>query len=569
MKRILPSVALVLLSLLSALIFYKNAPAQDGVTSRSDQAKNTAGAAGRGAAPRSSPVVGDEITELKAVVADQQKRIEQLEQMVGDQQKLIEQALHISAPTINENKARAAAGVPAREPDQPAAIAPIGKGKADEASPLSLRVGKVSITPYGFLELTTIFRDHDIGSGLTTNFGNIAFSNTVAGHLSEFRFTAQNSRLGARFDAHVGGFDLLGLVETDFAGFSPGNAAVTTNSDGLRVRLGWVDLRKDKWEILGGQSWSLITPNRKGTSPIPSDIFSTQNVDPSIQIGLTWARQPQFRVIFHANRAITAAVSLEAAEQYGGGSGGAGAITLPAGLASSYNSQINLGDSAFTTPNLHPDVIAKLAFDPTVGGHDLHLEVAGLLSSFRFYNPQDQMKHHVTGGGVSVGVNFEVFKNFRLIGNGFYSDGGGRYIFGLAPDVIVNADGTGSLVHSASTVDGIEYQAGSKNLFDAYYGGAYIYRNTAIDTNGQFIGYGYPGSPLNHNRSLQQVTFGYTRTFWRDPNYGALQLLGQYSYIVRHPWSVPTGQPSGANTNFVYLSLRYILPGAPPAKADH
>jgi len=376
-----------------------------------------------------------------------------------------------------------------------------------------------------------------------------------------------SSVVGARFDARHGNADFLGLIETDFAGNSPGNVAVTTNSNGLRIRLGWVDFRKHKLELLGGQSWSLITPNRKGTSPIPADIFSTQNIDQSIQVGLTWARQPQFRIIYHANHTVTFAVSLEAAEQYGGGSAGAGEITLPAALSSSYVSQFDLGESTFAAPNLHPDVIAKLAFDPKLDNHELHFEIAGLLSGFRFFNPNDQTKHHATGGGILVGLNYEAVKNFRLIANGFYGNGGGRYIFGLGPNVIINADGRPSLVHSASTVTGIEYQAGPRNLFDAYYGGAYIYKSSAIDANGQFIGYGYPGSPLNHNRSLQQLTLGYTRTWWRDPNYGALQLIGQYSYVGRHPWSVPSGQPGGANANYLYLSIRYILPGAPPAKA--
>ena len=96
-------------------------------------------------------------------------------------------------------------------------------------------------------------------------------------------------------------------------------------------------------------------------------------------------------------------------------------------------------------------------------------------------------------------MNYEAFKNFRFIANGFYSNGGGRYIFGLGPNVIINSDGKPSLVHSASTVTGIEYQANATNLFNAYYGGAYIYRSSAIDTNGKFIGYGFPGSPLNQN----------------------------------------------------------------------
>lgn len=511
--------------------------------------------------PSSSTPAQDEINKLKTVVADQQKRIEQLERTVDDQRKLIEQALHVSATATSAGNQPDTAPIP---PPAPA----IHHASVQEPSPLSIRIGNVSVTPYGFLDLTTIIRDKDIASGISTNFGNIPFSDTVAGQLSELRFTAQNSRLGARFDAHHRGVDFLGLIETDFSGFSPGNVSVTTNSNGVRLRLGWVDFRKGKWEVLGGQSWSLLTPNRKGTSPLPANIFSTQNIDPGIQIGLTWARAPQFRVIYHANRTVTFAVSLEADDQYGGGSAGTGEITLPAALASSYAPQLDLGDAAFAAPNLHPDVIAKIAFDPTVAGRDLHFEVAGLLSGFRFFNPQDQTKHRVTGGGILAGVNYEAIKNFRVIANGFYSNGGGRYIFGLAPNVIINADGKPSLVHAASTVTGFEYQPNASNLFDAYYGGAYTDRSSAIDANGQFIGYGYPGSPLNHNRSLQQLTIGYRHTLWRDPNFGAFQLLGQYSYVMRHPWSVPPGTPSGAHVNYLYVSLRYILPGAPPAEVD-
>jgi hypothetical protein len=570
MRRILSAVVLALVAASSALVFHTDALAQDREARRKDSAEPTTVVGD--ASARSSTTTEDEIDKLKAVVTDQQKRIEQLEQMVGDQRKLIEQALHVSAnATAGRNETAVRPNAPATVADvpsvQPTAAEPIRKSPADEPSPLSIRIGKVSVTPYGFVDLTAIVRDRDIASGLSTNFGSITFSNTVAGHLSEFRFTAQNTRVGARFDARHGNADLLGLIETDFAGNSPGNVAVTTNSNGLRIRLGWVDFRKHKLELLGGQSWSLLTPNRKGTSPIPADIFSTQNIDQSIQVGLTWARQPQFRIIYHANHTVTFAVSLEAAEQYGGGSAGAGEITLPAALSNSYVSQFDLGESTFAAPNLHPDVIAKLAFDPRLGSHDLHFEIAGLLSGFRFFNPNDQTKHRATGGGILVGLNYEAVKNFRLIANGFYGNGGGRYIFGLAPNVIINADGRPSLVHSASTVDGIEYQPSPRNLFDAYYGGAYIYKSSAIDSNGQFIGYGYPGSPLNHNRSLQQLTLGYTRTWWRDPNYGALQLIGQYSYVARHPWSVPSGQPVGANANFLYLSIRYTLPGAPPAKA--
>jgi hypothetical protein len=561
----------LLLSFLLVFLVQAHTFAQDQLSPKAiPAAESQAGLA------RSSPASSStetEIEKLKSTVADQEKRIDQLEQMLEKQKKLIDEVLHPAATVAraaNDTSTPAkvetgddAASVPLV---QPVAANPIRKAQDEEASPLTIRVGKVSMTPYGWLELTTIVRDKNVGSGLATNFGNSPFADTTAGHLSEFRFTAQNSRLGVRFDAHHGGADVLGFVETDFAGFSPGNVPVTTNSNGPRMRLFWMDVRKNKWEILGGQSWSLLTPNRKGLSPVPADIFSTQNIDPSIQVGLTWARDPQFRVVYHANKTVTLGVSLEAAEQYGGGSAGAGEITLPAALASTYSSQLDLGESTFGVPNLHPDIVAKVAFDPKTSHRDLHFEIGGVLSGFRFFNSQDQSTHHATGGGILGGVNYEVFRNFRLIANGFYSNGGGRWIFGLGPDVIINADGRPSLVHSASTVSGFEYQTSANDLFDAYYGGAYLYRSAAVDQNGQLIGYGFTGSPSNHNRSLQQLTLGYTHTFWRDPNYGALQVISQYSYMMRHPWFVAAGQSDGARLNYLYLSIRYLLPGAPPTK---
>ena len=84
----------------------------------------------------------------------------------------------------------------------------------------------------------------------------------------------------------------------------------------------FVDVQKGKWEILGGQDWSMFTPNRKGLSPIPADIFYTQNMDTNYQAGLVWTRQAQFRLIAHPNKDFAFGLSLENPQQYIGGSGG-------------------------------------------------------------------------------------------------------------------------------------------------------------------------------------------------------------------------------------------------------
>jgi hypothetical protein len=161
-------------------------------------------------------------------------------------------------------------------------------------------------------------------------------------------------------------------------------------------------------------------------------------------------------------------------------------------------------------------------------------------------------------------MNFELLKNFHVVSNNFFSDGGGRYIFGEAPDLIIRGDGNISPVHSGSTVDGIEFQAGPM-LFYAYYGGVYIRRNYVVDpATGKFVGYGYPGSGATQNRIIQEPSFGATSTFWKDPKYGALQLILQYSYVSRAPWIAPANSPGTAHSNMIYADLRYVLPGSAP-----
>jgi hypothetical protein len=211
-------------------------------------------------------------------------------------------------------------------------------------------------------------------------------------------------------------------------------------------------------------------------------------------------------------------------------------------------------------------VIAKIAFDPRVAGRDMHIEFAGVSSGFRFYNPLTQTRYSKQGGGGSVNLNFEVLKKLRIVTNNFYSNGGGRWIFGQGPDLIMRGDGSPSLVRAASTLSGLECQAGKKWLLYAYYGGAYFGKNVTIDPiTGKPVGYGYSGSPNSQNRSIQEATFGFTNTFWQDPKYGALQFMTQYSYVTRNPWYVGPGQPANAHLNMVFLNLRYALPGAPPA----
>jgi hypothetical protein len=208
-----------------------------------------------------------------------------------------------------------------------------------------------------------------------------------------------------------------------------------------------------------------------------------------------------------------------------------------------------------------PDVIAKVAFDPS---SSVHVEFGGLYREFEVYNTNTSRNYSANGTGEFLNFNVELFRGFRLVANGYLSDGGGRYIFGQAPDLIARADGSLSPVKSRSSVSGFEYTNGGTLLY-AYYGGVTVDRNVALDTNGKYVGYGYAGAPTGQNHTIQEETLGFTQTFWKDPKYGALALMGQVSHLSRAPWSVASGQPSNAQLNMVYLNVRYLFPGAAPA----
>jgi hypothetical protein len=539
-----------------------------------------------------------DVAALKAQLAEQQKQIDQLKLALEEQKKMIERSLKTTANqdkrefALPRDKALgevasttpyippaptatalampviSAAQAPAAPPSNPCEAVPEGQ------APAFLRLGSTCLVPIGFMDLTAVWRDKNAGSSMGSNFGSIPFNNTVNGNLSEFRFTPQNSRIGFRFDGDWKGAHFLGYNEFDFNGTSGSNGIAVSNGAFVpRLRLYWVDVRKGKIEFLAGQSWSLLTPNRTGLSALPGNLFYTQVVDINYMAGLTWTRQPGMRVLFHPSEKVTFGVSAENPDQYAGGSAGGSGITLPAAFTGLANTQLDVaqnvsaGQNILTQPTVAPDIIAKLAFDPS---SRFHFEIGGIERNFKTVNPSLLSQHFTANGvGLLVGLNAEVVKNFRLISTNYWSDGGGRYLFGQAPDLIVRANGTLSLVHSGGTIDGFEARTWKNNLLlYAYYGGIYIGRNVAIDTTAAsgrpFVGYGYPGSPNSQNRAINEVTFGFNQTIWANPRYGAINAMGQYEWLSRVPWFVAVGAPKGTHDNTIYFNLRYTLPGGMP-----
>jgi hypothetical protein len=544
-------------------------------------------------APANAPASeSKEIQDLKKQMAEQQKQIEELRLILLGQKKQIDDVAATAAATPAAAPAEPASAptpTPRSVPGGVASLAPIvpplpaapaptavvppppaspqkDLAPADATSPLSLKIGDTTITPIGFMDLTNTWRSTNAGTSLQTNFGSIPYNNGVTGRLTEDKLSAANSRIGFRTDTNVHGWDTLGYFEADFVGGvgdTAYNTQVSSNSLILRIRQYYVTTRHNKFEFQAGQSWSMMTPNRVGISPLPQDLFYSQVVDVNYMNGLTWGRIPGVRFLLHPSEKVTWGLSLENSAQYFGGSGGGGVPTLPAALSSSMAGELDQNvTNGVKIPNVAPDFISKLAFDPT---SKVHLEVDGVVSETKLFNPSTQVYFTKAGAGGSFNGNVQIAPGFRAIFNTFWSDGEGRYLFGVIPNFIVRADGSPSLIHAGSTVDGFEYAHKNTQIY-AYYGGITGERNTALDANGTtLIGYGFRGSANSQNRATQEVTFGLTQTLWRDPKYGAIQTMYQYAYFMRDPWYVAAGAPKNTHESAVWFNLRYLLPGQAPS----
>lgn len=456
-----------------------------------------------------------------------------------------------------EDKDGAAGPAPAPQAAQQAAPTP--------ESPLAIHVGAADLLIGGFMDMTSITRSSATGNGIGTNFSNFPFSSSVAGpnpaaNLSETRFSAQNSRLTLLATSKVGSASLKGYLEADFLGNTNQNLNVTSNSDGLRLRLYWAQYQQGKFEFLAGQSWSFLVPGRTGLSPMPGDLFYSQVVDTNYQMGLTWQRVAGFRFIAHPSDTVAVGVALENPQQYVGG-----AVVLPKAFTGCCLFQVDQGAAAIASsspvPNPYPDFTFKVALDPkSKSGIHQHIDAAFFFRGFKTYNPTTDTSFSKTGYGGSVNFVVEPVKNFRLIATNFFSDGGGRYIANTGtPDFIVNPDFSMSLVKAWSGIYGTEITV-KNTLVYGYYSVDRVTQNTTLDADGKTpIGYGVPGSTAA-NQNINEFTIGLTETLFRDAKIGGMQLMLQYSNLKRTPFSVPTGTPSDAKLNMFYLNVRYILP---------
>lgn len=546
------------------------------------QARHKGDANGTSATDKKIAQLQARLAEMQEQLATQKRQIVEQEQQIAEQRQQIDEVR--SALKADKVSSRTST-------EHPAVVTPVqeneGKTQGTDTDDIveqsavvanrSLKLGQTFLTPVGFMDLTYVERTSNVGTGIGTNFGAVPLGSSSRGHLFDSAISAGNSRIGLRFDTLVNEKTVLAFYESDFLGNQAGNVLVSTNGFTFRLRLFFGDItsKSGKLELLGGQAWSLMTPGREGISPLPENLFLTQNLDTNYQAGLVWTRTPTFRFVYHPNSKWSLAVAAENAQQYvGGGFSGNSSISLPPSLnGTQLPGQLSDGTTGFLVPNKRPDWIGKIAYD-FGGNHHHHVEIAGVARTFAI-NPSGKTFSTNAGGG-SVNSLWVLKTTYRisLIENAFYGRGVGRYLFGQGPDLVVDDNGRPKLVRAGGWIGGLEGKTrDERTTLYTYYGGTYFQR-TFADASQNF-GYGVAPNPdttasnnYSNNRTIGEFTAGFQQTLWENPDHGwgKLLLAGQYSYLKRQPWVIAPGDH--ATSNMFFASFRYMLPGNPPTHGD-
>jgi Skp family chaperone for outer membrane proteins len=543
------------------------------------------GAANSGSVADDLKALREAISQQQQQIAQQQQQLQQLQQKLDEKNASKQQDASVSSSngTSSSNSTRMAANTPhvanASLNTTPTSATMV-QDTEQKTSPLSFRIGGTEFTPGGFIDFENVFRTTSTGASITSPFGTIPFSNSSQGQLSEFRSTGQYSRFNLKIAGKYGENKILGYIEGDFNGNDATNVFVTSNPHTTRVRLAWADFRRGNWEILAGQTWGLQTPNRVGLSPMPSDVFVPIGEDAQTHVGLPYTRAAELRINYHFSDHFQWAVAIQNPDQF----------AINAAFPNAYNAVLatQLDQGAITSaPDAFPDIHTKMAWDTDMGGKHMHFEAGGIVTSVKTALQNGTItgatvavagpfvKNTSVGGGVHGALNVELVKGFRIVANGIYGDGIGRYLIGLAPQAVVVPILTSpttfiaenSLVHSGGAIVGAEATMHKNTQFGFYYGGFYAQRDAFADVTSAaavkpIIGFGGIGSPNTNNRAIQEGSVDWTQTMWRNPQYGALQLVTQASYLTRAPWFVATtpGTPKNAHLVMGYVSLKYVIP---------
>jgi hypothetical protein len=420
----------------------------------------------------------------------------------------------------------------------------------------------IELTLGGFVEGATIYRSRNETADISSAFNAIPFPNSPNYHLSEFHFSAHQTRLSllaqGRVDAATA---LAGYAESDFQSAPASESSIESNSYSPRLRQAYATLdRRDLGlHILGGQAFSLLTLFNHGLVPRQERIPLT--IDGQFVPGFWWTRQPQFRVVQDIDSMTSVGVSLE--NPQASVFSGPNPPLVPTTLGNPGGNHLN--PLVQYSTDIAPDVVAKIAYDPDGWGH---YEAYGIGRTFR---SRAAFKNDTVwgGGGGLAGIYPLIPKQLELQGQVLAGYGIGRYGTSLLQDVTVKPTGVLAPIPEIQAMAGLVGHP--TEALDLYlYAGIEEAGRTAFTLAGKPFGYGnalynnsgclIEGSTLcaGNTSRIWQVTGGPWYRLYKG-DYGALQIGAQVSYTRRNAFSGIGGSPSTDDLMF-FTSLRYYPP---------
>ena len=410
--------------------------------------------------------------------------------------------------------------------------------KSEIENPLAIHYKGVNITPVAFFAFEGVWRQHTVNSDINTPFNSIPFPSANEFPASELNFSGRQSRLGALFEAHPNNTKLTGYAETDFLGTGTSSNNNQSNSYVLRVRQIWGRAAfQSGFAVTGGQTWSLVTENRRSTDTRTE--IQPQTIDPQYLVGYSWERQPSIRVQQRFGKdethGFTAALSLEQAQItnftangtnpnqffFGGLGQNGGLYNAAASSASTTTTTTTCATPTSTSTcvtsvtavtsnitayanNTAPDLIIKFAYDAPkfhgeIGGlgrwlRDYYYPVTwgGTASAPTFTYTQTYQQHTSAGGGIFGSARVYLSKYAEIAAQAMAGQGTGRYGSAQLSDVTLRPNETLEPIRDYHGLFSMETHEGKNFDIFAYYGGEYAQRTVYTSPVGSLVGYGPP-----------------------------------------------------------------------------
>nr|WP_245528431.1 hypothetical protein [Gluconobacter morbifer] len=435
-------------------------------------------------------------------------------------------------------------------------------------------LGPVSLMLGGFVDTASVLENRHVASDTFNYWQDMPYPNDPRYHTNNFTGGARYSRLSLLARGNINSESTIsGFFESDFGAGADTTDPYESNSYSFRLRQAYIafDDNKAGWHLLGGQAWSLLTPGRAGIVARQESLPET--IESSMLAGQTWARQWQVRVVkdFFDHR-LWAGFSIEnPATLYDttGFSASNGTVSMPNGaIVTLGENGVGLtNDTANFSNEIAPDVIGKVAYDPTWG----HYEVEGIL-----HFPHDRVSmghsgHNETaiGGGAGGSMILPVIPGkLEIRMAGLAGWGINRYGSVLLPDATLKANG------APDPLFGVQAQAGviahPNQRIDVYgYAGTQRVGHSWFDSNGSPYGYGNPGysnagclqelsalSCTANTRAVSEITIGAWWRFFKG-RFGTVEGGTQLAYSRREIWKGIGGDPHTSMSQ-IFFDFRYL-----------